>query len=190
MRLGAGVAHSVQCLSTDWTTGVRSPEEAKDFSSNPCVQTSSESHPASYPLSTGVNRGRGMTLTTHPYLLPSSRMSRSYTSSLAPAWRVAGQLFCEKEIEELLWALLHEVPFISCVRTAKVVFSCVRSYYVLYQSTVAGFRIHFMRWWSLFYAKLELICVTYNKSSSSCKSRQFYSNATRGRKRHCYLWSR
>jgi hypothetical protein len=32
-------------------------------------------------LSPGVKRGRGMTLTTHPHLVPRSRMSRSYTSS-------------------------------------------------------------------------------------------------------------
>jgi hypothetical protein len=32
-------------------------------------------------LSPGVNRGRGVTLTTHPNLVSRSRMSRSYTSS-------------------------------------------------------------------------------------------------------------
>jgi len=32
-------------------------------------------------LSPGVKRGRGVTLTTHPYLVPRSWMSRSYTSS-------------------------------------------------------------------------------------------------------------
>jgi hypothetical protein len=32
-------------------------------------------------LSPGVKRGRGVTLTTHPYLEPRLRMSRSYTSS-------------------------------------------------------------------------------------------------------------
>jgi hypothetical protein len=32
---------------------VRSPTEAEDFSSNPCVQTGSEAHPASYPMGTG-----------------------------------------------------------------------------------------------------------------------------------------
>jgi hypothetical protein len=45
-------------------------------------------------LSTGVKRGRGVTLTIH-HLVTRSGMSRSYTSSppLAPSWRVAGQLF-------------------------------------------------------------------------------------------------
>jgi hypothetical protein len=46
-------------------------------------------------LSPGVKRGRGVTLTTHPYLVPRLRMSRSYTSSppQAPPWRVAGQFY-------------------------------------------------------------------------------------------------
>jgi hypothetical protein len=39
-------------MTTDWTTGVQSPAEAKDFSSSLCVQTSSEGHPASYPMGT------------------------------------------------------------------------------------------------------------------------------------------
>jgi hypothetical protein len=32
-------------------------------------------------LSPGLKRGRGLTLTTHPHLVPKSRMSRSYISS-------------------------------------------------------------------------------------------------------------
>jgi hypothetical protein len=83
---GAGVAQAVQCLTMGWTTGVRSPTEAEDFSSSPCVQTGSGAHPAYCPMGTagsfpGVKRGRGVTLTTHPHLVPRSRMSRSYTSS-------------------------------------------------------------------------------------------------------------
>jgi hypothetical protein len=35
-------------------------------------------------LSPGLKHGRGMTLTTHPHLVPRSRMSRSYTSSPPP----------------------------------------------------------------------------------------------------------
>jgi hypothetical protein len=65
---------------------VRSPTEAEDFSSSLCVQTGSGAHPASCPMGTGgsfsgVKRGRGVTLTTHPRLVPRLRMSRSYTSS-------------------------------------------------------------------------------------------------------------
>jgi hypothetical protein len=56
----------------------------KDFPSILCVQTGSGAHPASYSVGTGilsprVKCGRGVTLTTHPHLVPRSRMSRSYT---------------------------------------------------------------------------------------------------------------
>jgi hypothetical protein len=46
----AGVAQSVLCLTIDCTTGFRSTAEAKYFSSSLWVQTSSEAHPASYPM--------------------------------------------------------------------------------------------------------------------------------------------
>jgi hypothetical protein len=60
--------------------------EAEDFSSSLCVQTGSGAHPASCTMGTGilspgVNRGRGVTLTTHPHLVQRLRMSSSYTSS-------------------------------------------------------------------------------------------------------------
>jgi hypothetical protein len=63
---------------------------SKDFSSNFCVQTGSEAHPASCPMDTGdpfhgAKRGRGVTLTTHLHLVPRSRMSKSYTTSLPSA---------------------------------------------------------------------------------------------------------
>jgi hypothetical protein len=55
----------------DQATGLRSSAEAKDFSFSLCILTSSEAHPAFYPVSTGIlspgiKRGRGVTLTTHP----------------------------------------------------------------------------------------------------------------------------
>jgi hypothetical protein len=50
---GAGVSQSVECLTTDWTTGVRSPTEAEDFSSGLCIQTGSGAHPASCAMGTG-----------------------------------------------------------------------------------------------------------------------------------------
>jgi hypothetical protein len=70
----------------NWAIEVRSPAYAKDFSSSLCIQTGSG---ATQPpvqwvrgvLFLGVKRGRGVTLTTHPYPVPRSRMSRSYTSS-------------------------------------------------------------------------------------------------------------
>jgi hypothetical protein len=65
---------------------VRSPTGAEDFSSSPCLQTGSGAHPASCTMSTGgsspgVKRGRGVTLTTHPHLVPRLSMSRSYNST-------------------------------------------------------------------------------------------------------------
>jgi hypothetical protein len=49
----------------DRANGVRSPAEAKDFSSRPA-----EAHPTSYPMGTGrplpgVKSGQGVKLTTH-----------------------------------------------------------------------------------------------------------------------------
>jgi hypothetical protein len=93
--LGAGVAHSVWCLATDWTTG-RSRfdpwQRQKDFSSRLCPQTSSG--PTKPPvqwvpgvLSPGIMCGHGVTLTTHPHPVP------SYTSSPKPLWRVVGLLY-------------------------------------------------------------------------------------------------
>jgi hypothetical protein len=37
----------------DRANEVRSPTEAEDFSSSPCVQIGSGAHPASYPMGTG-----------------------------------------------------------------------------------------------------------------------------------------
>jgi hypothetical protein len=55
----------------DRAIGARSPGEAKDFSSNLCVQTGFGAHPASCTMgkgliSPGLKRGRGVTLTIHP----------------------------------------------------------------------------------------------------------------------------
>jgi hypothetical protein len=55
----AGVAQSVQCLTTDWTTGVQSLTEAEDFSSSLCIQTGSGAHPASCKMGTGGPFPRG-----------------------------------------------------------------------------------------------------------------------------------
>jgi hypothetical protein len=65
---------------------VRSPAEAKDFSSNLCVQTGSGAHPASCttgtwgPFPEGKARPR-RDADHSPHLLPRLRMSRSYISS-------------------------------------------------------------------------------------------------------------
>jgi hypothetical protein len=49
---GAGVAQSVQCLTTECMVGVRSPTEVEDFSCNFCFQTCSGVHPASCTMGT------------------------------------------------------------------------------------------------------------------------------------------
>jgi hypothetical protein len=63
----------------DRAIGVRSPVAVKNFSSDLCFQTSSEAHPASYTMGTGrpfpgAKCGRGVTLTTHPHLVPGSNL--------------------------------------------------------------------------------------------------------------------
>jgi hypothetical protein len=80
-------------MTTDWTIDVRSPTEAKDFSSSLCIQTSSEAHPVSCTMGTGGpfpwgKARKGRDADHSPFLVPRSRMSRSYTSSLL--WRLHG----------------------------------------------------------------------------------------------------
>jgi hypothetical protein len=62
------VSLSVLCLTTDWTTGVRLPTEAKDISSNLCVQIGSEAHPASCTMGTGGITGQGIDADHSPHL--------------------------------------------------------------------------------------------------------------------------
>jgi hypothetical protein len=123
MKLVRSCCSSVSIVSDyrldNRASGIGSPAEAEGFSSSLCVQTSSEAHPVSYPvgtfvLSSGVKRGRAVTLTTHLHLEPRLRMSRSYTSSLACClhggsgtvlrWR---NLVChpERKRGELVWGL-------------------------------------------------------------------------------------
>jgi hypothetical protein len=75
--------------SEDWTTGVQSPAEVKDFSFSLCVKTSSDAHPATYAMGNkgpilGVKHGWGCDANHSSHLVSSSRM-RSYTSS-PPIW--------------------------------------------------------------------------------------------------------
>jgi hypothetical protein len=91
------VAQSVQCLARDWTTGLwrfDPSQRRKDF-----FPLASVSRPALRPtqppvqwvlgvLSPRLKRGRGVTLTTHPHLVPRSTLSRSYISS--PPKRLRG----------------------------------------------------------------------------------------------------
>jgi hypothetical protein len=66
------------------TIEVRSPVVAENFSCSLCVQIGFEARVPGV-RSPGVKHGRGVTLITHPHLVPISRMSRSYTSSLPSA---------------------------------------------------------------------------------------------------------
>jgi hypothetical protein len=70
---------------------VRSPAGAKDFSSILCVQTGSETDPASCRMGTWGpfpwNKAQPG-LTTHPHLVPRSRISRSCT--FCPLERLRG----------------------------------------------------------------------------------------------------
>jgi hypothetical protein len=71
-------------LTTDWTTGVRSPTEAEDFSSSLCVQTGSGAHLASCTMCTGGSfpGGKAQPGRDADHSPPSRlRLSRSYTSS-------------------------------------------------------------------------------------------------------------
>jgi hypothetical protein len=77
---------SLKCVTTDWATGVWSPAEANNFSSSLCVQTSSEAHPASCPMDTGipfaVGKARtGLDADHSPASGAEVKMSMSYTSS-------------------------------------------------------------------------------------------------------------
>jgi hypothetical protein len=50
------------------------PAEARDFSLLSIIQTSSVTHPTSYPMGTGEWSGRVMKLFTHLHLAPKSKM--------------------------------------------------------------------------------------------------------------------
>jgi hypothetical protein len=74
-------------------------------------------------LSPGVKRGRGVTLTIHPNLVPRMGMSRSYTSPppQTPSWRVAGQLILLFETIKsrlIIYIIIHLI----CVFTFPLLF--------------------------------------------------------------------
>jgi hypothetical protein len=69
-----------------WQAGFDTRQRQRIFFSSLCIQTSSGAHSASYAMGTGgyfpgVKRGRRVTLTTQPPLVPRSGMCRSYMSS-------------------------------------------------------------------------------------------------------------
>jgi hypothetical protein len=85
-------ARSVHCLTTEWTTGFRSPAEAKNFSSSFCVQTSSEAHPASYPMSTEgpCSEGKARPRRDADHSPPSSAEVKNEELYPSPPWRLHG----------------------------------------------------------------------------------------------------
>jgi hypothetical protein len=89
---------SKYCLTTEWTSGVRSPAKTKDFSSSLCVQTSwgppsllSNGYRGSF---LGGKERPGRDADHSPRLVPRSRMSRSYTPlPLSTCMACTGQLY-------------------------------------------------------------------------------------------------
>jgi hypothetical protein len=99
---GAAVAQSG--LTTDWTTGFRSPTEAENFSSSPCVQTGSGAHLTSCTMGTGgpFPEGKARPGRDADHSPPSSAEVKNelelyLLSPQAPLWCVAGQLLCTSE---------------------------------------------------------------------------------------------
>jgi hypothetical protein len=80
-------------MTTDWTIRDWPPAEANDFSSSLCVQTSSEAHPAPYPMSTGgtFHEGKARPGRDTDHSPPSSAEVKNeyelYFLSPTPAWQ-------------------------------------------------------------------------------------------------------
>jgi hypothetical protein len=82
------------------TIGVRSPTGAEDFSSSPCVQTGSGTHPASCPMGTGgpFPGGKARPGRDADHSPPSSAEVKYekelylLSANVSP-WHVAGQLY-------------------------------------------------------------------------------------------------
>jgi hypothetical protein len=83
----AGYLKSVLCLATGWTTERSRFDTRQSMRISPLVSVSRPAVGPTQPhvqwvpgvLSPGIKRGRSVTLTTHPHLVPRSRMSRCYT---------------------------------------------------------------------------------------------------------------
>jgi hypothetical protein len=108
--LGSSVSIVSDYRLDDRAIDVWSLAEAKDFSSSLCPYqlrpTQSPIQRVPTVLSPGVKCGVGVTLTTHPYLVQMSWMSRSYTSS--PTHTSIGVLWdCVKWVAHLVWLKYH-----------------------------------------------------------------------------------
>jgi hypothetical protein len=82
---GSSVSTVSGYVLDDRAIEVRWPTEARDFSSNLCIQNGSGAHPAYCPVGTGGpffgGKARPVRDADHSHLVPRSWMSRSYTSS-------------------------------------------------------------------------------------------------------------
>ena len=77
------------------------------------VQTGPGAHPASCTMGTGsfpvVKSGRGVTLTTHPLLVPWSRKSRSIPLlPLWPVWQVQSVSACTRVHFTLFYVIMYQ----------------------------------------------------------------------------------
>jgi hypothetical protein len=127
--LGAGVAQSYSVWLRTGRPGDRGSIPGR---SKRIFPLTSVSRPALWPtqlpvqwvlevLSPGVKRGRGVTLTTHPYLGPRSWMSRTYTLHHLYPWTS----------RVVLWgSFTFSIAF--CIYRFRMIFS-VDSYYFLKQ---------------------------------------------------------
>jgi hypothetical protein len=68
-------------------------------------------------LSPGLKRGRGVTLTTHPHVVPRSRMSRSYTSSPPIAFVACSETALAFSFFLINTGLPYPASEVSCNRT-------------------------------------------------------------------------
>jgi hypothetical protein len=88
-----GIAQTIKCLTMDWTTGVRSPAETKDFSSRLCIQTSCGAHLVPHPVGTGGLLPGGKARPGHnaDYSPPSSvEVKNEQEQNLSPHKRLHG----------------------------------------------------------------------------------------------------
>jgi hypothetical protein len=84
LNLWAGVAQSVQCLTTDWTINPLQGQRIFLIAYAPRPALRPTQPPIQWALgvlSFGIKWGRGVTLTTNRHPVLRSKVSRSYTSS-------------------------------------------------------------------------------------------------------------
>jgi hypothetical protein len=115
------------CIVSDWTTGWSGfdPRQRQiifplSSLSRPTVGHT-QPHVRWVPgiLSPWVKRGRGVTLTTHPHLVPRSRMCRSYTSSPPSASMACSGTALPLSVKILILISLISLLYLSTDRSSK-----------------------------------------------------------------------